>query len=150
MNTSLDPWLNIHSYAHTWLVEQVMAVHGRGSSDPVTYRRVLERMDSPALMRALEESDFPRSDFRAPRSNDFPALSLTENAGVIASADTGHAPGSARETFSSAEERPQVMPTAGESPATTEAQTPAEKQVGEQTYSDPCASELLIFQSTLP
>lgn len=81
-----DPWLNIHSYAKAHLVEQVMAMHGRASSDPKLYRRILERMDSAALRRALTESDFP-------------APSLTENAGVIASTDTGHAPGSARETL---------------------------------------------------
>lgn len=75
---------NIHSHAHAMLVEQVMALHGRGSSDPKTYRRILERMNSPALLRALNESDFP-------------ALSLTENAGVIARTDKGTVPGSARE-----------------------------------------------------
>jgi hypothetical protein len=43
------------------LVEQVMAIHGRGSSDPKLYRQVLERMAAPALRRALEESGFPFS-----------------------------------------------------------------------------------------
>jgi hypothetical protein len=54
-----DCFLHISSYAHAMLVEQVMAMHGRGSSDPKQYRRTLECMSSAALRRAIEESDFP-------------------------------------------------------------------------------------------
>lgn len=77
---------NIYAHAHAMMVEQVMAVYGRGSSDPVRYRKVLSRMSCAALQRALDETDFP-------------VPSLTENAGVIASTDTGHAPDSVRETL---------------------------------------------------
>ena len=55
----IDPFLHIRSHAHATLVEQVMAMHGRGSSNPKEYRRILNRMDLPALRRAIEESDFP-------------------------------------------------------------------------------------------
>lgn len=82
-----DAFLHIESHARAMLVEQVMAIHGRGSSDPKTYRRILEGMSMAALQRAIDESDFPAQP------------SLTETAGVIASTDTGHAPGSARETL---------------------------------------------------
>jgi hypothetical protein len=81
-----DP-CSLSHYAKTHLVEMVMAMHGRGSSDPKRYRRVLELMDLPALRCALDEPF------------DFPAPSLTENAGVIASTDTGRAPGSARDSL---------------------------------------------------
>lgn len=100
-----DPWLHILSHAHSMLVEQVMAVHGRGSSDPKTYRRILERMDFPALRRSLAESDFSVLEMEVPMNTagespaQFPVPSLTETAGVIASTDTGHAPGSARESL---------------------------------------------------
>lgn len=82
---------NILAYAQAGLIEQVMALHGRGSSDPKRYRRLLESMDIPALQRAL---DVPP---------DFPATSLTENAGVIARADTGTPPGSALDVNSQPE-----------------------------------------------
>jgi len=49
----------ILAHSHTMLVEQVMAMYGRASSDPKTYRRLLEGMSSATLRRALEESDFP-------------------------------------------------------------------------------------------
>jgi hypothetical protein len=54
-----DCFLHIESYAHGHLVERVMALHGRGSSNPKQYRLTLECMSSAALSRAIEESDFP-------------------------------------------------------------------------------------------
>lgn len=90
--------INIHEYTRQHLVEQVMARHGCASPDPVTYRRVLNRMGLPALRRALIEPP------------DFPALSLTENAGVIASADKGHAPDSSRGVFSKTKTLESVLP----------------------------------------
>jgi len=50
---------DIVAYAHAHLVEQVMALHGRASDDPRTYRRVLERMSNETLRRTIEESNFP-------------------------------------------------------------------------------------------
>ena len=82
--------IDIHEYTRQHMVEQVMARHGQGSPDPVTYRRVLNRMGLPALRRALIEPP------------DFPAVSLTENAGVIASADKGESPTPRGDIFSKA------------------------------------------------
>jgi hypothetical protein len=59
MNSTLDPWLHINSHAHAMLVEQVMAIHGRGSRDPKRYRQLLQSQDLPTLRRALTHSDFP-------------------------------------------------------------------------------------------
>jgi hypothetical protein len=61
-----DPFLNIFDYSKAHLVEMVMALHGRGSSDPKLYRRILERMDAPALRRALSDSDYPNLETEAP------------------------------------------------------------------------------------
>ena len=96
-----DCFLHIHSYAKQHLVEQIMALIGRSSSDPASYRRTLELFEIETLRRTLTEIGMqgstnpgsPLPDFLF----DFPAPSLTENAGVIASADIGTVPGSARE-----------------------------------------------------
>lgn len=103
----LDP-LNIHSHTRLMLIEQIMALHGRGSKNPKRYRELLEGFEIATLRRALTESDFPESsgiEMEAPMQPagespaQFPVPSLTENAGVIASTDTGTVPGSARESL---------------------------------------------------
>lgn len=81
---------NIECHTRLMLVEQIMALHGRlhgrGSKNPKRYRELLESFELSTLRRTLEESNFP-------------ALSLTETAGVIASADISTVPGSARDVL---------------------------------------------------
>ncbi|MBC8095748.1 MAG: hypothetical protein H7Y43_08040 [Akkermansiaceae bacterium] len=48
-----DP-LNIMSHAKAQLIEQVMALVGRSSPDPVRYRRVLEGMEYTTLQRTWQ------------------------------------------------------------------------------------------------
>jgi hypothetical protein len=114
------------NFAKAILVEQIMALIGRSSERPNDYRRTLYGFEIATLRRTLAEL-----------IGDFPDPSLTETAGVIASTDTGHAPGSARETFKSSTKGVPIMQTAGESPASTEALSPA----GDETAPDHSASD---------
>ena len=108
----IDPFLNIHSYARTMMIEQIMALHGRASKEPVRYRRWLESAEIETLRRILEHFTHGHcgsassvieveaiTQTAGERPAQFPAPSLTENAGAIASADIGHAPGSVREAL---------------------------------------------------
>lgn len=65
-----DHLLHISCHAHAMLVEQVMAIHGRGSSDPVRYRRLLNNLSSAALQRAVDDNDFPVLEETAAHSLD--------------------------------------------------------------------------------
>jgi len=51
----IDPFLHIRSHTRAVMVEQIMSLIGRGSSDPVTYRRTLESFDDATLQRTLNE-----------------------------------------------------------------------------------------------
>lgn len=85
---------SIANHARTMMVEQIMTLIGRSSSNPKRYREILEGFDSTTLQRSLEALTLGEIV-----AGDFPDPSLTENAGVIASTDTGHAPGSARDAL---------------------------------------------------
>jgi len=61
---------NIHCHARLMMVEQIMALHGRGSSDPRRYRRLLESFEIETLRRTLNESDFPALEEAAAHSLD--------------------------------------------------------------------------------
>ncbi len=106
----------IHAHAHAMLVEQIMALIGRASSDPKRYRQILESYDIATLRRLWNEltenltacpatkPGHPATDGEsgnASRNSEEHAVSfsqlprLTDNAGEIASADKGTVPGAA-------------------------------------------------------
>jgi len=87
-----DPFIHIRSHARAMMIEQIMALIGRASSDPKQYRRTLESFEDSTLRRTLEQITLGDC-----ANENFPALGLTENAGEIASTDKGHAPDSSRE-----------------------------------------------------
>jgi hypothetical protein len=85
-----DCFLHMQFYARRWMIEQIMTLIGRSSPNPKRYRELLESFETATLRRTLEQ-------LHESPSFNFPATSLTENAGVIASADTGTVPGSSRD-----------------------------------------------------
>lgn len=87
--------IDILTHTRDMLVEKIMALIGRSSRDPVNYRRILYGMEISTLSRLLKQLE--ATVFADVKISPLP--SLTENAGVIARADTGTVPDSERETL---------------------------------------------------
>ena len=49
------PFLHIQSHTRAMMIEQIMALIGRGSSNPRQYRRTLESFETATLRRTLDE-----------------------------------------------------------------------------------------------
>ena len=48
------PFLHIQSHTRAMMIEQIMALIGRGSSNPRQYRRTLESFETATLRRTLQ------------------------------------------------------------------------------------------------
>jgi len=81
--------ITIDEYTRQHMIEQVMARHGCGSPDPVTYRRILNGMGLSALRRALiEPPDFPAIEETTDDSHNAKRASGTPSRGVFSNSTT--------------------------------------------------------------